>query len=104
MRRMKSNSLNELDLIERTMDKCTAFVFGGGGSRGALQVGAMRALLEAGLVPDLLVGTSIGAANATGLALWGVDLEGLATLERVWDQVANAELLDVPGHHAQPDL
>ncbi|TLM98458.1 patatin-like phospholipase family protein, partial [bacterium] len=29
------------------MDKCTAFVLGGGGSRGALQVGALRALLEA---------------------------------------------------------
>lgn len=53
------------------MERCTAFVLGGGGSRGALQVGALRALLEAGIVPDLLVGTSIGAANAAGLALWG---------------------------------
>ena len=78
---MKSNSQNELDFMERTMNKCTAFVFGGGGSRGALQVGAMRALLEAGFVPDLLVGTSIGAANAAGLALWGVNLDGLAALD-----------------------
>lgn len=76
------------------MKKCTAFVLSGGGSRGALQVGAIRALLEVGIVPDLLVGTSIGAANAAGLALWGVDLEGLAALERVWDQVANAGMLD----------
>lgn len=76
------------------MKKCTAFVLSGGGSRGALQVGAMRALLEAGIVPDLLVGTSIGAANAAGMALWGVDLEGLAALERVWDQIANAEMLE----------
>lgn len=76
------------------MDKCTAFVLGGGGSRGALQVGALRALLEAGIVPDLLVGTSIGAANAAGLALWGVDLDGLSALERVWEQVACTEILD----------
>lgn len=91
---MKSNSQNELDFIERTMNKCTAFVFGGGGSRGALQVGAMRALLEAGFVPDLLVGTSIGAANAAGLALWGVNLDGLAALERVWDQISGEQMLD----------
>lgn len=76
------------------MDQCTAFVLGGGGSRGALQVGALRALLEAGIVPDLLVGTSIGAANAAALALWGVDLDGLSALERVWDQVAGTEMLD----------
>jgi len=67
------------------MEKCTAFVLGSGGSRGALQVGALRALLEAGIVPDMLVGTSIGAANATGLVLWGVNLDGLAALERVWE-------------------
>ncbi len=76
------------------MKKCTAFVLGGGGSRGALQIGALRALLEANMVPDLVVGTSIGAANATGLALWGMDLDGLAALERVWEQVASAEILD----------
>ncbi len=76
------------------MEKCTAFVLSGGGSRGALQVGALQALLEAGIVPDLLVGTSIGAANATGLALWGADLEGLAALEQVWEQVSCEQILD----------
>ncbi|HWQ03807.1 MAG TPA: patatin-like phospholipase family protein [Longilinea sp.] len=76
------------------MSKCTAIVLGGGGSRGALQIGALRALLEANIVPDLLVGTSIGAANATGLALWGVNLDGLSALERIWDQVADGDMLD----------
>ena len=63
------------------MNKCLAFVLGGGGARGAMQVGALRALIEAGLKPDLLVGTSIGAVNATGLALWGVSLAGIEALE-----------------------
>jgi NTE family protein len=76
------------------MKKCTAFVLGGGGSRGALQVGALRALLEAGIIPDLLVGTSIGAGNATALALWGVDLDGIAALEHIWEQVAGEQLLE----------
>jgi NTE family protein len=42
----------------------TAFVFGGGASLGALQVGMLRALYERGIVPDVLVGTSVGALNA----------------------------------------
>ena len=45
-----------------------AFVLGGGGVRGAVQVGMIRALLEAGIVPDLIVGTSIGAINGALLA------------------------------------
>lgn len=76
------------------MVKCTAFVLGGGGSRGALQVGALRAFLEAGIVPDLLVGASIGAVNATGIALWGFSREGLNKLEQGWAKVANSQLLD----------
>src|SRR5262249_26347136 len=46
----------------------TAFVLSGGGARGALQVGALRALLEAGIRPDVIVGTSIGAWNGALLA------------------------------------
>jgi NTE family protein len=76
------------------MEKCTAFVLGGGGSRGALQVGAVRALVEAGIRPDLLVGTSIGAVNATGLALWGIDSNGIDQLERAWEGVSRANMLD----------
>jgi NTE family protein len=64
------------------MNNRLAFVLGGGGARGALQVGALRALLEAGYRPDLLIGTSIGAINAAGLALWGVDLAGVDALAR----------------------
>jgi len=68
------------------MDKCLAFVLSGGGGRGAMQVGALRALLEAGLRPNLLVGTSIGAVNAAGLALWGVDLFGIEVLEQAYNE------------------
>ena len=79
------------------MEKCLAFVLGGGGSRGALQVGALRALFEAGYEPDLLVGTSIGAANVAGLAVWGVDVDGVAVLEKVYQSVAEGRLMDPPG-------
>jgi NTE family protein len=46
----------------------TAFVLTGGGSLGAVQVGMLSALQQAGIEPDLLVGTSVGAVNAAYLA------------------------------------
>lgn len=61
----------------------TAFVLSGGGARGALQVGALRALLEAGERPDVVVGTSIGAWNGAVLAS-DPTLRGVETMERAW--------------------
>jgi NTE family protein len=46
-----------------------ALVLGGGGNRGPLEVGALQVLLERGIVPDMLVGTSAGAINAAFLAI-----------------------------------
>src|SRR5512138_1638888 len=76
------------------MKKCLAFVLGGGGSRGALQVGALRALFEAGFQPDLLVGTSIGAVNAVGLALWGMGSAGIERLEHAYQNLTASRLMD----------
>ncbi len=45
-----------------------AFVLGGGGHLGAHEVGMLRALLERGIAPDLVVGTSIGAINGAAVA------------------------------------
>jgi NTE family protein len=60
-----------------------AVVLSGGGSLGAVQVGALRALLEQGVRPDLLVGCSVGALNAAFLAV-DPSLERVTELERVW--------------------
>jgi NTE family protein len=46
----------------------TAFVFGGGGLLGASEVGMLRALIERGHRPDLVLGTSIGAINGAVVA------------------------------------
>jgi len=70
-----------------------AIVLGGGGARGALQVGALRALFESGYTPDLLVGTSIGAVNAAFLAIHGPNLDGVAALVDAWQDAARADLL-----------
>jgi NTE family protein len=46
----------------------TAFVLGGGGILGAVEVGMLRALLERGITPDLVLGTSVGALNGALVA------------------------------------
>jgi NTE family protein len=46
----------------------TAFVLGGGGLLGAAEVGQLLALTEAGVRPDLVVGTSVGAVNGAVVA------------------------------------
>ena len=44
------------------------FVLAGGASFGALQVGQLQALMEAGVVPDLIIGCSVGALNGAAAA------------------------------------
>jgi NTE family protein len=60
-----------------------AVVLSGGGSLGAVQIGALRALLEAGITPDLFVGCSVGALNAAALAM-DPSIARLNEIERIW--------------------
>ena len=69
-----------------------AFALGGGGARGALQAGALRALFDAGIQPDIIVGTSIGAVNAIFLAMHGFNLKSLDDLDISWFAAAKADL------------
>ena len=46
----------------------TAFVLGGGGVLGAVEVGMLRALFEREIKPDLILGTSVGALNGAVVA------------------------------------
>jgi NTE family protein len=60
-----------------------AFVLSGGGSLGAIQVGMLQALLEEGIKPDMLVGTSAGAVNAAWVA--GLPhCDGVKELAGIW--------------------
>ena len=70
----------------------TAYVLGGGGVLGAVEVGMLRALLERDLVPDLVLGTSVGALNGAMVARQP-DLGVVDRLTELW--VATAESRDV---------
>ena len=77
-------------LANRRHDK-TAFVLSGGGPLGAMQVGALRATFEAGLRPDLIVGTSVGALNSAIVA-FDPTLDGVTTLEKMWRTMTDGDL------------
>jgi NTE family protein len=69
----------------------TAFVFSGGGSLGAIQVGMLRVLLSYGLKPDFVVGASVGAINASYFAS-APDAECVARLEQIWSGLRRADI------------
>ena len=68
-----------------------AIVLSGGGSLGAAQVGALRALLESGVRPDLVVGCSVGALNAAFLAMDPTPGR-VDELEAVWRKLDRADV------------
>lgn len=69
----------------------TAFVFAGGSSLGAIQVGMLKALLEQDQRPDLVVGSSVGAINAAYFA-GEPTLAGVARLEALWRGIRRADI------------
>jgi NTE family protein len=73
----------------------TAFVLSGGGNQGVAQVGMLRALLERGHRPDVVIGTSVGALNGADIATTP-SLVGVERLERVWSALRGEQVF--PGN------
>lgn len=71
-----------------------AFVLQGGGSMSAPQIGMLRALFEAGVRPDLLVGSSAGALNAVAFAT-DPTFDGLERLETLWMRLRRRNVASV---------
>jgi NTE family protein len=67
----------------------TAYVLGGGGVLGAVEVGMLRALLERDLVPDLVLGTSVGAINGA-LVARDPSLRVVDRLTDLWQSAAES--------------
>lgn len=66
-----------------------AFVLGGGGVLGAAEAGMLRALMDRGVVPDVVVGTSVGAINGAAIACDPTPEAALA-LCSMWTDVSRA--------------
>ncbi len=71
------------------------FVLGGGGALGAVQVGMLRALLERGIRPDLVTGTSVGSFN--GAVLASNPDTALERLDRFWRSSRRQDLFPLRG-------
>src|SRR5256884_6933486 len=92
----------------------TAFVLGGGGLLGAHEVGMLRALADAGVRPDLVVGTSIGALNGVLVAadpagaadrlarMWQGEELRLAFSEKLWGRAARLGRSGTHLHSLEP--
>jgi len=75
-------------------NKKTAFVFAGGGSLGAVQVGMLKAITTAGIAPDFLVGASVGAIN---IAFFASDptMQGALRLEKIWKRIKRQDVFQM---------
>ena len=70
----------------------TVLVFQGGGALGAFQAGVYQALHEAGREPDWIIGTSIGAINASLIA-GNAPENRLPRLREFWNRMASKPVL-----------
>ena len=69
-----------------------AFVLGGGGGPlGAHEVGMLQALAERGIVPDLVLGTSVGAINGAAFAA-DPTADGVRRLTAMWTAMGSGDL------------
>jgi NTE family protein len=82
--------MTDLLSLAARLPRPTAFVLGGGGSWGALQLGMLQALAGTDLTPDLVVGTSVGSLNGAVLA---TDPQlAVERLEELWPSVTRAQV------------
>jgi NTE family protein len=68
-------------------------VFQGGGALGAYQAGVYQALHEAGIEPDWIIGTSIGAINASLIA-GNAPENRVARLQEFWRRMSHKSIWD----------
>jgi NTE family protein len=80
-------------MIEEATSR-TAFVFTGGGSLGAVQVGMLKALVLRGIEADFVVGASVGAVNAAYFA-GDPSAAGVANLEELWRGIRRRDVFPI---------
>lgn len=69
----------------------TAVVLSGGANLGAVHVGMLRALIEADVRPDMIVGTSVGAINGIYMSSrWNAS--GVDGLDKVWSEMSRSTI------------
>jgi len=75
-------------MTRMTLPSQTALVLGGGGAKGAYQIGAIAALEEAGVTAGHVIGVSIGAINAAMYAQ-----RDMARAAQLWENIRLSDIL-----------
>jgi NTE family protein len=83
-------------LIDKARLGQVVLVFQGGGALGAYQAGVYQALEEAGVEPDWVIGTSIGAINAALIA-GNAPGDRLSRLLEFWSKVTHSRAVQFAG-------
>ncbi len=76
--------------LKLDLNKSYALALEGGGAKGAYQIGAWKALKEAGIKLSAVSGTSVGALNG---AL--ITMDDLDTAVRCWEEIRYSQVMDV---------
>src|SRR3954447_14808984 len=82
----KSTMHQAVEAFRRDLKGQVVLVLQGGGALGAYQVGVYQALHEAGIEPDWIIGTSIGAINAALIA-GNAPQDRLPRLREFWKRI-----------------
>lgn len=72
------------------LSKEYGIVLDGGGARGAYQIGAWKALKEAGVKINAVAGTSVGALNGALICM-----DDIGSAEKIWSEMAFSKVMDV---------
>jgi NTE family protein len=93
------SSQNQQPAVQDLLPTPVAFVFTSGGGRAAAQVGMMAGIVDAGLSPDLIVGSSFGSINAAAYAAkpLGEYAQVSADLAELWRRIGSESAFTSPG-------
>lgn len=79
-------------MAEGRLKEPVAWVLGGGGVLGASQVGMLRALNDAMIQPDFVLGASVGAINAAPIAAGRGQATAFEELSRLWEAMVDSDI------------
>jgi NTE family protein len=91
-----NQSSQSIGSLGRTIPGQIVLVLQGGGALGSYQAGVYQALHEAGIEPDWIIGTSIGAINASLIA-GNAPQNRVPRLQEFWKRMEQRSIWSFPG-------
>lgn len=84
--KLSNDPINQ-DKVDFKKIDTVGWVFSGGGAKGAFEIGVASALAKAEMLPNVIIGTSVGALNAAALAEGDINNAG-----KIWQEINNKKV------------